>query len=288
MGEPIAIQLARRLIPLRRRRQLARARVTMRLPTAGLRDMPNVLIIGAQRGGTSSLYRALLSHPDVVRPLRKEIEFFSEHHRRGERWYRAHYPVRGKVIRLDATPQYLLHPHAARRAAQLLPAARMIVLLRDPVERAYSHWRHMRSLGFEDLPFETALEVEKGRIGPDLQRLLVEPDYRATTLMRYSYAIRGRYVEQLARWMRHYPREQFLVLPSEFVFADPTAALDRILRFLGIHSIRLPFLNVSRVAASPEPPPSARAVANLRQYFEDANSGLRSLVDVPPPWAPTQ
>src|SRR5690606_6491994 len=148
--------------------------------------LPDFLVIGAMRAGTSSLYKYMGSHPAVIPSLRKEIKYFSsEYNQKNESWYRCHFPT-GLDIRLltsmrgtriqtfEASPDYLLHPRAAARAAKLVPEAKIIVMLRNPVDRAFSHYQHMFRLGLETLPFEEAivqepvrLEAEQTRIGEE-------------------------------------------------------------------------------------------------------------------------
>ncbi len=110
--------------------------------TSGSRRLPDFIILGAQRAGTSSLYYYLSQHPQILPAVRKELHFFDDHYRRGLGWYRSQFPTRGArgTITGEATPYYLSHPHAPARIQRLLPQARLIVLLRNPVERAISHY----------------------------------------------------------------------------------------------------------------------------------------------------
>jgi hypothetical protein len=127
------------------------------------------VIIGAQRGGTTSLYRFLASHPDVRQPLPKEVSFLSRRWDRGVPWYTRHFPVlRHRPLRtLEASPSYLSDVLAPVRAAATLPDARFVALLREPTARAISHYHHNRALGVEPLSFEEALDAEPERLGDD-------------------------------------------------------------------------------------------------------------------------
>ncbi|WP_432478375.1 sulfotransferase domain-containing protein [Nocardioides sp. GXQ0305] len=244
-------------VSVQRRARIARQRVALRRPTAGLRALPDFLVIGTMRGGSSSLFRWLCAHPDVARPLRKEIEYFNVHHDRGEGWYRQHFPLRARgalgrarhhpLQTFEATPCYLFHPEVPRRAAALLPDARLVALLRDPVERAYSHYRHMRQLGFEKLSFPEAVAAEESRLAPELEHMRQDPGYFSRIHARFSYVSRGRYAEQLERWLAHYPRSQLLVVESRDLYTSPAECLTGITRFLGL-SDWLPeeFRNYSR------------------------------------------
>jgi hypothetical protein len=213
----------------------------MRRRTSRLRPLPDFLIIGGQRCGTTSLYYYLRAHPQVLPALAKEVHFLSLHWSRGEGWYRAQFPLRARKtsrrpapLTFEATPYYLAHPLAASRAAQLLPEAKLLVLLRDPVSRAWSHYRHMVRLGLEPLSFEEAIAQEPIRLAGEVERLKADPHYDAVRYRRYSYLARGAYAEQLGRWLAHFPPDRFLVLGSERLLADPAGGYARVLGFLGL------------------------------------------------------
>ncbi len=218
--------------------------------TSALRMSPDYLIIGAKRGGTTSLARYLLLHPDVrplfpARETRKGTYFFDVNYARGEAWYRSHFPTRtahslaerraGRSLLVgEATPYYLHHPHAAVRARGLAPDAKVIVLLRDPVERAYSHWIERTRNGVETLDFAQAIDAEADRLEGEEARMLADPGYQSFAHQHYSYVDQGRYARGLRRWMEAYPANQLLVLRSEDFYADPAAVYAQTLGFLGL------------------------------------------------------
>lgn len=227
---------AKAMAPASARRRLVAARLAARRLNSSQRRLPELLVIGAQRSGTSSLYKYLGRHPDVAPSLRKEVEYFSTEYRHGPDWYRAHFPRRGTgySVAFEASPNYLFFPAAAERAAALVPDARLLVLLRDPADRAFSHYHHMVRLGFEQESFETALELESSRIEGDLERAMADPGYRPRSWLRYSYVDRGRYATQLRRWLDRYPRSRLLVVRSEALYADTAATLTVIQEWLGL------------------------------------------------------
>jgi hypothetical protein len=215
-------------------------------PTAGLRLLPDYLIIGAQRAGTTSLHRYLVQHPGVRTTLRtKGVHFFDTAYGRGLSWYASRFPTKtyawyvarrhGVELRTgEASPYYLFHPLVPGRVAEHLPRAKLIALLRDPVGRAYSHYQHEAARGFETLPFEEAIEAEPARLAGEEERMLAEPLYHSFEHQHHSYLARGRYAEQLERWLARFDDRQLLVLSSERFFAEPERSFARVLEFLGL------------------------------------------------------
>jgi hypothetical protein len=231
--------------PPKVRRRLLWTRFALRRPTSAHRVLPDFLIIGAMRAGTSSLYKYLGAHPLIVPALRKEIQFFSADYGKGMAWYQTHFPTRldlqllelyhGKrSLTFEATPDYLLHPKAAERAAQVVPHAKLIVSLRNPVDRAFSHYQHMYRLGIEPLSFEAAIEQENIRLCALKQKVGEEAFYDNKIFLRYSYFERGLYAKQLEVWFQHFSREQFLILDADQMLANPDAGYTAILNFLNL------------------------------------------------------
>ena len=220
---------------------MASARATQRL-----RVLPDFLIIGAQRAGTTSLYRYLMQHPSVSGCLLgKGAHYFDIDYARGEGWYRGHFPtnarkqvalMRGSGLLVgEGSPYYLFHPLVPARVAELLPNVRLIAMLRDPTLRAYSHYRHFVRRGIEPLPtFEAALDAEPQRLHGEVERLLADPAYRAWNLQHFSYVARGLYAEQLDRWLERFPRERLLLIKSEDFFAEPARSYASVESFLGL------------------------------------------------------
>ena len=226
-------------------------------PRAGLgtfggpRVLPDFVIIGAQRAGTTSLYNYLIRHPDIAGArLAKEVHFFDLQYERGEDWYRRFFPTgssRGRHIRRtgrqlvvgEASPYYLFHPLAPGRAAGLLAQARLIAMLRDPVERAFSHWRHEVRLGYETLGFAEAIAREPERTAGETTRLRDEPGYRSFSHQHHTYVARGEYADQLRAWLERFPRESLLVVESEEFFERPKEVLRGAHAFLGVSPMDL-------------------------------------------------
>ena len=189
--------------------------------------LPDFIIAGAQKCGTTSLHRYLSAHPALYLPRRpQELHFFDfdENFIRGIDWFAEHFAPAGPAQTVGQTsPLYLYDERVPSRLANALPHARLIFLLRDPVARAYSHYWHQVKKGTERLPFMEALAMEEKRLqgGYDARR-------------QYSYVDRGRYAQQLARFARLFPRSQMLVLGTEALGARPLETLARCFDFLGV------------------------------------------------------
>jgi Sulfotransferase domain len=210
-----------------------------------LRVLPDFIIIGGQRCGTTSLFNNLVKHPSIARPFKKEIRFFGLNYRNGTNWYRAHFPSvfrrfemegirkRGFVTG-EATPYYIFHPDVPRRVSQTLGNVKIIAILRNPVDRAYSHYHLEVRQGYERLSFEEAIDCEEQRLKGEEEKLLRDEDYVSFQHAAYSYLSRGIYIDQLERWTKFFPKENFLILKSEDFYHDASQVLANVLDFLGL------------------------------------------------------
>ncbi len=181
----------------------------------------------------------------------------------------------GRIVG-EASPSYLFHPQAPERAAALVPEARLIAILRDPVERAHSHYQHEVSLGREELPFEEALEAEEERLAGELERMRSDPSYFSHAWWNYTYLARGRYAEQLERWQAYFPVERLLVLSNEELATRPGETYARVLEFLGAPPHALDAY--PRVYDRDYAPMSPEAERRLVEYFAEPNQRLYELL----------
>jgi hypothetical protein len=264
--------------------------------TAFMRPLPDFLVIGAQKSGTTALYAYLRWHPAITGPPWKEVSFFDRHYRRGARWYRGHFPSRprtwlssrrngARTIVGEASPSYLFHPLGPQRVRETVPDARLIALLRDPVDRAYSHYQHEVALGREPLAFEEALDREQERTRGEEERMLRDPAYFSHAWWNHTYLARGRYAEQLERWLAVFPREQLLVLPSEELSERTRETYARVLDFLGARRHELD--TFPRVFERKYAPMAPGARRRLVEYYREPNGRLFELLGRDLGWAPS-
>ncbi len=241
--------------------------------TSPLRRLPDWLVIGAQKAGTTSLAEYLGTHSQVRSAELKEIDYFTWFYDRPLRWYRGFFPLERTCRSTgEASPSYLYDPRVPARVAKTLPDVRLIAVLRDPVDRAFSHYHHERKRGFEPLDFEAALAAEPDRLIAEHERVGTDPGYVSMRLRHWSYLDRGLYAQQLRGWLEHFPQEGVHVVCAEEMFADPAAVYSRALEFLGLPDEPLPaFPPLNANAYSPL---ADGLKARLGSYFEDANEEL--------------
>ena len=263
--------------------------------TVAGRSVPDFLVIGTKRGGTTSLFNYLLMHPGVrgIFPAsrgKKSTDYFFKEYHRGDEWYRAHFdsdrskeraraglgyrPVSG-----EASPYYLWDPRMAQRIHGTAPDVRAIALLRDPVKRAWSHYLERRQMHVEPLTFEQALAAEQARTEGELERMTADPAYYSEAYDWYTYRARGIYQPQLENWARVFPADQLLVLRAEDLYRDVQGTFDVVCDFLRIDRYSLPDRKAFNAAkGSTEPMPEA-ARQELTEFFAPHNAALEKYLD---------
>jgi hypothetical protein len=259
-----------------------------RQAVAAIGPLPHFLIIGAQKGGTTYLYDEMVRHPAIASARIKEIHYFDINYRRGNGWYQAFFPRRPQGtgdrpwLTGEASPGYLFHPHSAKRAHGTVPKAKLIVLLRNPVERAYSHYQHEVRLGYETLPFEQAIAQERDRLCGEKLLVETEADYYSLNCQHYSYLARGIYVDQLRVWQQHFPANQLLVLQSEDFQRNIGETLERVFSFLGLPIWQPPQWRTAKVF--PYPQIDAALRDRLKRFFAPHNQRLFAELGVDYGW----
>ncbi|WP_150236683.1 sulfotransferase domain-containing protein [Nocardiopsis quinghaiensis] len=260
--------------------------------TSAARTLPDFLVCGAQRSGTTSLFRSLCRHPAVTGPtLRKGVHFFDTGYHHDLDWYRAHFPTRAalrarrgrpRVRVVESSPYYLFHPLAAERIARDLPDVRVVVVLRDPVERAYSAHAHESARGFETEPFARAVELEPRRLAGEEERILADPGYLSYSHQHHGYVARGHYVDQLVRLEKHLGRDRVHVVDHADLFDGTARALAGIERFLGLPPGPGTVPGRHNARARSEMPEGLRA--ELAAGFADSDARLAAWWGRTPSW----
>lgn len=232
-----------------------------------MRPLPTAIIIGAMKCGTTTLNAWLRYHPQVAFSAVKEVHFFDNNYHRGMAWYRSYFPIMECLIGarcvIEATPAYI---HRASKVAERMhrhiPEARLILMLRDPVKRAISHYGHRRRNGLEQRSIEEALLSSQG------------PNPGTSNF----YKTRGLYADKLASFLSYYDRTNILVLKSEDFFSEPAVVYSRVQDFLGIDRVSLPAgMKVHNVGTQRDPVPEA-VTTHLSEFYYQPNQSLKVLL----------
>ncbi len=292
LNHTAASSLAARLDPLRPPALLGRD-VVGRM-TRGQRALPGLLLAGGQRCGTTSLYQALTQQPQFFRPVwRKGVHYFDMAYEQGTDWYRSHFPLKSTVRRaserhatlstcFESSPYYLFHPRAAERIRETLPEVRVVVLVRDPVERAVSAHAHELARGFETLTLAEALDAEPGRLTGETERMLADPSYQSHAHRHQAYRSRGEYAPQLERLAGVLGRDRIKVIDSHRFFTEPEEVFDDLLDWLGTR--RLVETRFERHNARPHADLDPGLRRDLTTHFEPYDAQLAPWLGRPVSW----
>jgi len=213
--------------------------------TGPFRIEPNFLIIGAQRCGTSSLFYYLSRHPFIKPSQKKEIRYFDRFTNLGMNWYKGNFP--SKIVKFffqkkngmpfitgEATSSYIFHPSLPELISNLLPDVKIIALIRNPTDRAFSHYNMMKRVAKENLSFEQALEEESSRIKGEEEKIQKDLNYFSLPLNYYAYLHHGMFVNYLEKWLNYFPKDQMLIITTEELEDEPKKIFLNVTRFLGI------------------------------------------------------
>jgi hypothetical protein len=260
--------------------------------TSRFRQPPDFLVIGAKKGGTTSVANWLVQHPQVM-PMFPRIQrhksphYFDINYWRGRDWYLSHFPS-SAVRRLrerrsggaqvgESSPYYLFHPAAPARIRETAPDARLIAILREPVSRAHSNYWDRVVAKTEDLgTFEEAIDAEEQRLDGVTDAWLTEPANYSFDHDHHTYLARGHYADQLRNYFEHFPREQLLVLPLEALRNDPAAAFRRIEDHLGLDHRKVDLEARNAREGNPKILPETRE--RLAAYYAPHNRELTELL----------
>lgn len=218
--------------------------------TGFLHVLPDFFILGVEKGGTTSLYLYLIQHPSFHSAVTKEINYFNTYYNRGLDWYRVNFVFKWQkyfmkyfdkrdFITGEASVRYFEHPHTPERIKKMNPNSKFIILLRNPVDRAYSQYNMEVRGKYEQLSFEDAIKQEKDRIQGEFEKMQKDNNYYSEKYFHYAYLDRSIYVDKLKRWMKIFPKEQFLIIQSEDFLKNTSEVFNRTLKFLNLPQWKL-------------------------------------------------
>lgn len=253
--------------------------------------MIDFMIIGTQRGGTSSFYDYLLQHPRIVSAVTPSLNFFDQQFIKGVEWYQRQFPLLSEYapdqrpsghITGETSPYYLHHPLVPERIKRHCPHAKFIVLLRNPTDRAYSHFRYATEKGHENLAFGLALRMEAKRLERGRFHMQDNPYHVSQSSLFFSYISHGLYARQLSHWFRFFRKDQFLILKSEDYFANPLPEVIKAFAFLGLSGFEPRLMDPPHVNPYEVLTPETRK--KIDRVFEKSNEDLCRLLGWKQAW----
>lgn len=253
---------------------------------------PSFFLIGAQKSGTTSLFRHLENHPYILSPLGKEPHFFDQRYQKGIRWYESWFPstkeaeqtsCEGTPITGEGSTHYLFDAHTPARLKEYCPDAKLVAILRNPVERAYSAYQHEVRRKREKRPFGEVIADELRWGEEEHAKVLADPSYWSDRHYFRSHLRRGYYAESLKRWFSHFPREQFLIFSSDQFFSDPERVYDETVAFLELPPFKLDHFKPQNIGGYSSKIP-ADELKRMDEYFAPLNKELVELLGVDYGW----
>ena len=251
--------------------------------TGPIRSLPDFIIIGTARSGTTSLYNNICQHPCVLPAAYDELGFFDSNFHLGLNWYRSLFPTnfskwnlkRKKKFAItgEDTPFYIWNPHVAKRILKILPNVKLIVLFRNPIDRAYSNYHLGLRAGSENLSFEDAIHAE-------LENLKKFSNNSKSDIEKYtvprSYIAKGFYAEQIKIWLKLFKHEQLYITSTENFELNPQEILNQIFEFLEIPIFQIPYQKKYKVASYPKMKHETREF--LLDFYKKPNHELFQLI----------
>jgi len=259
-----------------------------RQTTSQLRMLPSFIIFGCHRCGTTSMYQYLIKHPSILPALTKEIGFFNGNFHRGINWYKAYFPLIHKNISKnefskftmtgEADPSYVHHPKSPKRIKDSVPNIKLILMLRNPIDRALSQYWKSVKLKRENLSFSEAIDEEPKRLEGEREKMLQDENYYSKNYHYFSYLTAGIYVKTLKHWLKYFPKKQILIIKSEDFYQNPKKIYEQTLNYLQLPSFSLD--NFRRWDHYDDLPKMDNDIKKkLHKFFKPYNEELYSLVE---------
>lgn len=252
-------------------------RFILRQLIGGNRMRPTFIIVGAQKAGTTSLYKYLVQHPAIKSTLLKEVHYFDLNYDKPLSWYQAFFPLKKKNNRItgEASPYYIFHPYAIKRIAENNPNIKIIVLLREPASRAISHYYHEVRKGKEKLSMKEAFEKENLRLKGELEKFKSNPNYRGFNYQRYSYKSRGLYVNQIEEIKKYFKEDNIKIIDSKDFFKQTKQTTKEVFNFIGVDS-NFDIKNEKKfnVGNNAKDPDEEQIYTELKAFYKEPNITL--------------
>lgn len=257
--------------------------------TGNFHLLPDFYILGAAKSGTSSLYEYLIQHPFIHSAFTKEPRFFDKYFYKGINWYKIQFPtkiqkfidekfLKKKFLTGESTVRYLDHPFVPQRIKKITPNAKFIILLRNPIDRAFSHYTMMEHKHKEDLSFDEAISKESERTREEFAMMEKDENYYSSEYYHHAYLDRGIYYKKIEKWFKVFPKEQFLIIQSEELFKNPNETYQQIIKFLNLPDWKLKNYSIVGPGKYKKQKISNEARKKLTEFFKPHNERLFELL----------
>lgn len=255
--------------------------------------LPNFIIIGAQKSGTTSLYYYLIQHPSIVSAVKKEVHFFDFNYHKRINWYKGQFVsifyklyhqivLRKKFITGEASPDYLFHRDVPKRIYKLLPNVKIFILLRNPIDRAYSHYNMHLKLKKHNLRFEEVLTKELN-LFKNLNDLPKNVDFDSFQIRTFTILLRGIYIEQILNWLKYFPRKNMMIIESDEFFTNTRNVMKNAFKFLRVKNIQN-IVKKKFMVGSYKNKIDSSVRENLRKFYKQYNNRLSEFINLEFDW----
>lgn len=256
-------------------------------------DFVVVVVVGGQKCGTTSLYHYISHHPQVISAKTKEVHYFDLNFEKGDRWYNEQFPsplekikrsikIKKKVITGEASPYYMVLPFAIERMHSYNSHIKIIVLLRDPIERALSHFYHEKKLDMEKLSIEDAIKEEGVRTEGELKKMEHDTSYKSINYQHYTYLKRGEYAEQIKNLLTFFDKKNILLIQSEEFYRDTEKVMSKVYNFLNIDEVHCKYEVKNKSKYNKIISDKTREI--LRVFYKNRNKKLFELIGTKFDW----
>ena len=265
-----------------------------RTMTNSKRLLPDFLIIGFQKCGTTTLFDYLDNCPNIGMASKKEVHFFDFSYWRNVSWYRAQFPFKSKKKKFEeknrelfligeASPLYIFHPLVPKRIKKILPTAKLIVIMRNPVDMAYSHYQHYKRRGLEKMSFEETIDDDKRRFSIIMDKFQNDEirDYNVSEIL-FPYISMAIYAKYIKNWLEIFPKNQFLFLKTEDLDKDASVEFKKIFEFIKIPSFDIKYEGKRNVGSYS--PMKSTTRDQLLEFYKPFNQELEKILETKFQW----